>query len=258
MKIVVLVKVVPDTYGDRKLNMETGLAERNADQSILDEIAERAIEVALRFSDAHPDTEVILVTMAPASASAIVRKGLAMGASRALHIADEALLGADLGLTSEVLAAAARHVGFDVIITGNQSTDGSGGVIPAMLAERLGLPHLTALMDVEIGDASLTGSRASDAGIMGVAAPLPAVISITEALPSARFSNIKGVMAAKKKPYETLGLSDLGVVVDDPGMARSIMIAIKEKPAREAGIKITDEGTGGDQLADFLVQSRLV
>ena len=257
MKIVVLVKEVPDTYGDRKLSLETGLADRAASESVLDEIGERSLEVALSYADAHADAEVVVLSMAPESAAATVRKGLAMGAGSAVQVVDEALLGADLGLTAEVLAAALRKTGFDLVIAGNQSTDGSGGVLPAMLAELLDAPAALNLTSVSIEDASVSGVRATDAGTVTVTASFPAVISITEALPDARFPNFKGIMAAKKKPFETLSLGDLNVDAEDAAASRSIMIALSEKPPRAAGVKIVDEGDAGEKLAEFLVQNRL-
>lgn len=257
MKIVVLVKEVPDTYGDRKLNLETGLADRAAGESVLDEISGRALEVALAHADGHADTEVVIVAMAPASAQTTIRKGLAMGATRAVHVVDDGLLGADLGLTAEALAAAIREVGFDLVVCGNQSTDGNGGVLPAMLAELLDVPQATALATVELTDTAVRGRRALDGGTATVSAELPAVISITEQLPDARFPNFKGIMAAKKKPYDTKTLVDLGVQVDDADAPRSIMIAVAEKPPRAAGVKIVDEGDGARKLADFLIQNRL-
>ena len=257
MKIVVLVKEVPDTWGDRKLSLETGLADRGASETVLDEIGERALEVALSFADKNADAEVVVVSMAPAESAATVRKGLAMGAGSAVHVADEGLVGADLGLTAEVLAAAIRRTGFDLVIAGNLSTDGSGGVMGAMIAELLDVPNLTTLNSVQIGDGTVSGERASDGATMQVSADLPAVISITEALPDARFPNFKGIMAAKKKPFETLTLEDLGIEPEDPGASRSIVLALSEKPPRQAGTKIVDEGDAGTKLAEFLVQNRL-
>ena len=257
MKIIVLVKEVPDTYGDRKLDLETGLADRAASEPVLDEISGRALEVALSYADKNAGTEVVVLSMAPESAQATIRKGLAMGAGTAVQIVDEALLGADLGLSAEALAAAIREIGFDLVITGNQSTDGSGGVLPAMIAELLDVPQATGLNSVEITDAQVSGERAIDGGTASVTAQLPAVISITERLPDARFPNFKGIMAAKKKPYETKTLADLGVDAADPAASRSIMIAVSEKPARAAGIKIVDEGDAGVKLAEYLIQNRL-
>ncbi len=257
MKIVVLVKEVPDTYGDRKLDLETGLADRAASEAVLDEIGERSLEVALSYADKNADTEVVVLSVAPESAAATIRKGLAMGAASAVQVVDEALVGADLGLTAEVLAAALKHTGFDLVITGNQSTDGTGGVVPAMVAELLDVPQLTGLTSVDISADAVAGDRAIDGGAARVSAQLPAVISITERLPDARFPNFKGIMAAKKKPFETLSLGELGVDAQAADKARSIMVAVSEKPPRQAGVKITDEGDAGVQLAEFLIQNRL-
>jgi electron transfer flavoprotein beta subunit len=257
MRVVVLVKEVPDTYGDRVLNLETGLADRSASEPVLDEIGERSLEVALAYADKAPGTEVIVLSMSPESAAATVRKGLAMGAGSAVHVVDEALRGADLSLTAETLAAALRRIGYDLVITGNQSTDGTGGVIPSWIAELLEIPAATGLASVEISETGVTGVRGSDDAVMTVSVDLPAVISITEALPDARFPNFKGIMAAKKKPFQTFSLSDLGVDPTDPAAARSIVIGLSKKPPREAGVKIVDEGDAGEQLAQFLSDNRL-
>jgi electron transfer flavoprotein beta subunit len=257
VKIIVLVKEVPDTYGDRKLNLETGLADRAASDAVLDEIGERSVEVALSFADKNPDAEVVVLSMAPESAAGSIRKGLAMGAGSAVQVVDERLAGADVGLTARALAAAIERTGFDLVIAGNQSTDGSAGVVPAMVAELLGVPQLTALAAVEITESSVSGSRAADGGVAHVEAQLPAVVSITEALPDARFPNFKGIMAAKKKPFETLSLDDLGVTVDEAAVPHEIMTAVSEKPPRGAGVKIVDEGDAGTQLAEFLISNRL-
>lgn len=257
MKIIVLVKEVPDTWGERKLHLETGLATRDAGESVLDEIGERGVEVALTHRDENAGTEVVLLSMGPDSASTTLRKGLAMGADRAIHVVDEALHGADLGTTAQVLAAAIRREGFDLVIAGNVSTDGSGGVVPSMVAELLGVPAVTGLGALAISNTEVKGRRICEDGVRDVVAPLPAMISITEALPDGRFPNFKGIMSAKKKPLETLTAADLAVNVEDESRARSIVIAVSERPARAAGIKIVDEGDAGEKLAEFLVSARL-
>ncbi len=257
MKILVLVKEVPDTYGDRTLNLTTGLAQRDASDKVLDEIGERAIEAAVSFAETHPQTEVVVLSVGPESVPTSLRKGLAMGADRAVHVLDDRMRGADLTLTAEVLAASAHKVGFDLIVTGDLSTDGVGGVIPAMLAELLGLPHLTNLTELTIGESSVRGVRDSDTGVMQISAPLPAIASITDRLPDPRFPSFKGIVAAKKKPCETLTLDDLGVDVSAE-KPRSIIISLSEKPARGAGVTIVDDGQAGQSIADFLVENRLV
>jgi electron transfer flavoprotein beta subunit len=251
------MKEVPDTWGDRTLNLETGLLDRAGSELVLDEITERALEVALTYRDSQKDAEVVLLAVGPATVPASLRKGLAMGADRAVHVQDDALLGADMTLTAEVLAAAVRQIGFDLVIAGNISTDGGGGVLPSMLAELLGVAGVTSLSSVEITETGVAGRRTLESGACDVSAALPAVISITEALPDARFSNFKGIMAAKKKPFETLALSDLGHALDESA-SRSIVLAVAERPARTAGIKIDDDGDAGQQIAEFLSQNRLI
>lgn len=257
MKIVVLLKEVPDTYGDRKLSLETGVADRGASEAVLDEIGERALEVALTHADAHEGTEIVVLTMGPESAAAALRKGLSMGADSAVHVHDAGLAGADLGTTARALAAAIRRIEPDAVLAGNLSTDGSGGVMASMLAELLGMPSLTSLASVEFSDGAVSGRRQVEGGSASVSAPLPAVLSITEALPDARFPNFKGIMAAKKKPLETWTLADLGVDGAQAEVSRSIVIGIAERPPRAAGVKIVDEGDAAEQLADFLVSNRL-
>ncbi len=257
MRIIVLMKEVPDTYGERTLNLETGLAERGGTDAVLDEIGERALEAALSQTGDIADAEIVILSMSPASATGSLRKGLAMGAARLVHVADEALAGADLTLTAEVLAAAIRRTGFDLVITGNLSTDGSGGVLPAMLAEHLGVPHASALTSVEITPERISGTRESDMGTQTVAAPLPAVISITDRFPAGRFPNFKGIMAAKKKPVETLTAADLDIDPEALDVPRAIMTAVNERPPRAAGTKIVDEGDAGEKLAEFLISNRL-
>ena len=257
MRIIVLMKEVPDTWGERTLNLETGLLDRAAGDLVLDEINERALEVALTHRDNHPDTEVVLLAAGPATVPASLRKGLAMGADRAVHVHDENLLGADMTLTAEVLAAAVRHIGFDLVIAGNLSTDGGGGVLPSMLAELLGVAGVTSLSTVEVTESSVAGRRDLESGSFEVSAALPAVISVTEALPEARFSNFKGIMAAKKKPFDTLSLADLGISVDEAA-SRSIIISAAKRPPRTAGIRIEDDGDAGRQIADFLTKNQLI
>src|SRR5699024_9044615 len=162
------------------------------------------LEVALAHKDADSGAEVTVISMAPDTATATIRTGLAMGADDAVHIADESLAGADLGLTAEVLAAALRRPEFALVVAGNVCADGK-----------------------------VSGTRPIEGGQQQVSAELPAVISITEALPEARFPNFKGIMAAKKKPFEVITLSDLGIDAEDQSVARSIMVTVAEKPPRE-------------------------
>ena len=256
MKIVVLVKEVPDTWGDRRLNSETGLLDRAGAEPVVDEINERAIEVALTYADAQPGTEIVALALGPASVPASLRKALGMGVDSAVHVLDDALVGADITLTAQVIAAAIKRIGFDLVIAGNVSTDGGGSAIPSMVAELLGVPGATYLSAVEITVDAVAGRRETEAGSFGVKAALPAVVSITEALPDARFPNFKGIMAAKKKPFKTLSLVDLDITPTEE--SRSIVLNVTERPARTAGTVISDGGDAGQQLADFLAKNQLI
>lgn len=258
MRIVVLVKQVPDTYGPRVLDLETGLTDRHAGDVVLDEISERALEVALSHADTHPGAEVIALTMGPASAEVALRKALSMGADSAVHVVDDRLAGSDFATTSKVLAAAVSRIGYDVVIAGDRSTDGAGGVVPAMIAEHLGVPHATALSSIVLSDGHVAGQRANGVATLGISTTLPAVVSITEALPEARFPSLKGIMSAKKKPLETLSATELGVDLDDDSRGHSIVIAVTQRPARSAGVKVVDDGTAAQQLVDFLADARLL
>ncbi|MEO8527557.1 MAG: electron transfer flavoprotein subunit beta/FixA family protein [Pseudolysinimonas sp.] len=256
MKIIVLVKQVPDTYDERKLDPATGILDREASEAIIDEIVERALEVALSYKDSHQDTELVLLSMGPEPVTTSLRKGLSLGADSAVHVRDDDLSGADLTRTAAVLAAALTATGFDLVIAGNESTDGRGGVIPAMVAERLHLPHLTSIDSVEITDAAISGERETENGTLTVHAALPAIISITERAPEVRFPNFKGIMGAKKKPITVLSLSDLSVAPEASG--HSIILSTTVRPARAAGKKIIDDGNAGVELAEFLAAGHLI
>lgn len=255
MKIIVLIKQVPDTWSDRRIDTATGLIDRAASDRVIDEISERALEVALTAKDGDRAVEVVVMTMGPPEAKDALRRALAMGADSAVHISDDGLSGADALLTSAVIAAAARRTGLDLLIAGNESTDGRGGVLPAMIAEHLELPVLSFLDHVSIEGGSVRGRRTGDAGATELNAPLPAVISITEQLPDARFASFRGIMTAKKKPVAALSLADLAAPMRD---ARSTVLAAEQRPPRTAGTLVVDDGRAAVELADYLAAARLV
>ena len=256
MKIVVLMKEVPDTFSDRKLDLVTGMLDRAAGELVADEIGERALECALRYRDGGHDVEIGVLTMGPATVAGSLRKALAMGADSATIVADPSLAGADLVRSAHVLAAALTQLKADLVIAGNESTDGRGGMLPAMVAELLGRPALPALDAITIrvdgvdGTASLAGERVS------LTATLPAVVSVGESVGEARFPTFMGIKRAKKKPVEVWSLADLdGLVLPE---AQSVMVSAVERPAKDAGLKVVDDGTAAEQLADFLAVHRLI
>lgn len=257
MKIIVLMKQVPDTEEERKLDPATGLLDRGASENVADEINERALEVALRHKDANKGSEIVVLTLGPDSATQALRKALSMGADSAVHVTDGSLGGADISTTAAVLAAAVQRTGFDLVVAGNESTDGRGGVVPAMVAERLGLPLLSSLNTVELTESTVAGEVTVESGCLAVSAALPAIVSVTELSAEARFPNFKGIMTAKRKPLVTLSLADLGLDARTAG-GTSTVLTISERPARTAGKKIVDDGTAAQELAEFLVAGRLV
>ncbi|MCQ9163098.1 MULTISPECIES: electron transfer flavoprotein subunit beta/FixA family protein [unclassified Arthrobacter] len=255
MKIVVLIKQVPDTADERTLDPATGWLNRDAGDNIVDEINERALETALRVKDGDKSTEVVVLAMGPEEAAKAIRKALSMGADSGIHILDGSLAGADAARTAAVLAAALKGAGADVIVAGNESTDGRGGVVPAMVAEHLGLPLVGSLASLELAPGKVSGERQGESGTLSVSAALPAVVTVTERSAEARFPNFKGILTAKRKPVATLSLSDLDVPATP---AHTVIVSHSERPARTAGTKIVDEGNAGTLLADYLVENRLV
>lgn len=255
MKIAVLVKQVPDTEQDRQFGAD-GHLDRGG-ELITDEISERALEAALVYKDADKATEIVVVTMGGEAAEKALKKCLQMGADSGVHVRDAELAGSDAVHTARALAAAVRGLNADLVIAGNESTDGRGGVVPALLSELLGFPLLGSLNAMQVSGSEVTGERRVDAGTMRISAALPAIVTVTEGFGEARFPTFKGIMAAKRKAVTRAGTADLGLDPVQNG-ARSTVTAVHERPARAAGTKIFDDGTAGAQIAEFLAAGRLI
>jgi electron transfer flavoprotein beta subunit len=259
MNIVVLVKQVPDTESERRLVAGSGTLDRAAADGVINELDEFAIEEGLRIAEAHGG-EVTILSMGPQRAAESIRKALSMGADKAVHVLDDGIAGSDALATSAVLAAALQSVGFDLVIAGAESTDARTGVVPAMLAERLGVPQLTQASKVDIDGSSVTVRRMSDDGYDVITASLPVVISVLEKINEPRYPSFKGIMAAKKKPVQTLALADLGVTADAAGSAGSAteVADFAARPPRAAGVVVKDEGDGGAKAAGFLAERKFI
>src|SRR6201993_1215797 len=246
MNIVVCVKQVPDTAVERTLTPGAGTLDRDTPDGLINELDEYAIEEGLKIAEAHGG-QVTILSMGPAKASESIRKALSMGADKAIHISDEALAGSDTLATSLVLAEALKQAGFDLVILGSESTDARTGVVPAMLAERLGVPQLTLASKVDIDGTSVTIRRVTDDGYEVVTGSLPAVVSVVEKINEPRYPSFKGIMAAKKKPVQTLSLADLGIEAALVGLAGASteVVDFAGRPPRAAGQVAKDEGDGG-------------
>ncbi|GGT93500.1 electron transfer flavoprotein subunit beta [Streptomyces lateritius] len=259
MRIVVCVKYVPDATGDRHFADDLTVDRDDVD-GLLSELDEYAVEQALQIAEEADEAEVTVITVGPEDAKDALRKALSMGADKAVHVEDEDLHGSDVMGTSLVLAKAIEKTGYDVVIAGMASTDGTMGVLPAILAERLGVPQVTLLSEVKIEDGKVIGRRDGDTASEQLEASLPAVVSVTDQSGEARYPSFKGIMAAKKKPVESLELSDLDIEADEVGLeaAWTAVDSATERPARTAGTIVKDEGEGGKQLAEFLASQKFI
>jgi electron transfer flavoprotein beta subunit len=259
MNIVVCVKQVPDTASERTLRAADNTLDREAADGLINELDEYAIEEGLRLAEAHGG-EVTILSMGPERASESIRKALSMGADKAVHLVDEALAGSDAMGTSAALAAVLARTGFDLVILGSESTDARMGVMAAMLAERLGVPQLSLAAVVETDGTAISVDRQTDYGYDRVQATLPAVISVVEKINEPRYPSFKGIMAAKKKPVETLSLADIGIEPGQVGLAGAAteVVSFAARPPRQAGTVVKDEGDGGVKAADFLAARKLI
>jgi electron transfer flavoprotein beta subunit len=260
MNIVVLVKQVPDTYSERKLRESDGFLDRDASDAVLDEINERAVEEGLQLKEAHGGTVTVL-TMGPDRATEAIRKALSMGADAAVHVTDEALAGSDAVGTACALAAAIGTVSdVDLVLAGNEASDGRSAAVPAMVAEVLGLPALTHARQVTVEGSAVTVRRETDDGVVTLQAELPAVISVNEKINEPRYPSFKGIMAAKKKKVTSLTLADAGIDPATVGTAGALtqVVSAKPKPPKSAGEKLVDDGDGGAKIAAFLVAQKLI
>jgi len=262
MNIVVCVKYVPDATADRQFESDNTVDRVGVD-GLLSELDEYAVEQALQLKEKlGEDTEVTALTIGPEKAVDAVRKALQMGADKGIHVSDEAIAGSDYVATSLVLAKAIEKTGApDVVMCGMASTDASGGVVPAMLAERLGLPQVTLASVVEAQGDQVRIKRDGDTATEVIGGTLPLVLSVTDQSGEARYPSFKGIMAAKKKPMETWSLSDIGVDASEVGLDAA-WTAVEEttaRPPRTAGEIVTDEdGSGATALTEFLASKKFI
>ena len=260
--IVVLIKQVPDTWSERKLSDGDWTLDRDAADAVLDEINERAVEEALLIKEKEGgESTVTVLTAGPQRATEAIRKALSMGADKSVHLLDELLHGSDMVQTGWALARALGTIeGTDLVIAGNEATDGTGGAVPAIIAEYLGLPQLTHMRKIVVEGGTVSGERETDEGVFTVEASLPAIVSVNEKINEPRFPSFKGIMAAKKKEVTTLTLADIGVEADEVGLANagSSVLSSTPKPAKSAGEKVSDEGEGGKKIAEYLVAQKII
>jgi electron transfer flavoprotein beta subunit len=260
VKIVVCMKQVPATTSEKRYTSDLRL-ERTATESIINPLDEYAIEQALRLVDDGKVDSVAYLSMGPEQASEALRRALAMGGDEAYLVTDEALVGADEWATARVLAAALDKLAPEVALMGMASDDARGSLVPGAVAARRGLPLLSYGSELRLDDGVARIRRLSSAGFEIWESPLPAVVSVTDQVGEPRYASLKGIMAAKRKPLETWGLSDIGLTPDDlQGGALTKVTAAQPPEAKPPTERVEgiapDEAAG--KIADWLQARKLI
>ena len=259
MKVAVCVKEVPDSSAPKRLDPQTFRLDRSV-AGALNEFDTHAIEEGLQLKDKGGEGEVVAVLMGPERAADSLRKALAIGADRAVHVSDEGLAGSDLVATSKALAKALEREAPDLVLFGQASGDGDGAVLWAAVAERLRRPVISQAAELSVADGAVTGKRQTEHGYDTISAPLPAVIAVSDAINEPRYPSLKGIMGAKSKPQETLAVGDLGLDAGEVGEAgsKTTVLELGPPPSRGDTVKLEDDGSGAQQILDFLIERKLV
>jgi electron transfer flavoprotein beta subunit len=259
MKVVVLVKEVPDAAAPKRLDAATKRLDRSG-TAALNEFDTHALEEALRVRDAAGEGEVVAVLMGPERAADSLRKALAIGADRAVHVVDDALAGSDLVATSKALARAVEREEADLVLMGQQGADSDGAVLWSALADRLRLPVVSQAASLEAGSGTVKVKRQTEYGYDVIEAPTPCVVAVSDAINEPRYPSLKGIMGAKKKPQETLGAGDLGLDPGEVGEAgsKTMVLAVGEPPSRGDTVRIGEDGNAAERIVEYLAEKKLV
>jgi electron transfer flavoprotein beta subunit len=261
VKIVATVKLVPDPNGEKRIDPGTKRLVRTGVETVLNPYDEYAVEAALQLKEKlGGDTTVTVFSMAPESSKEVLRKALAMGADDAVLLTDADLAGSDVYATAAAMAAGLKKVGFDLVICGGLSDDGSTGGVPGALAEHLGVPGLTNARHVDVVDGRLHAQRETDSGYQVVSGPLPSLVSVTMAIGEPRYASLKGIMGAKKKPIEVLSAADLGLSPVGAAAAKTELLSVAPPLTREKArvVEAADGPSGAQAIYAFLKERKLV
>jgi electron transfer flavoprotein beta subunit len=241
----------------RRIDPETKRLDRSGEPT-LNPFDTHAVEEGLRLKGDDAASEVVLVSLGPERALDALRKALAMGADRAVLIADETAAGSDLVATSLALAKALEREETDLVVFGQQANDSDGAVMGAAVAERLRRPLISQVAELTVSDGSVRGKRQTEYGYDAIEAPLPAVIAVSDAINEPRYPSLKGIMGAKKKPQDTVGLGDLGVEANRAGEkgSRTEVYSLGDPPPRGETQKIEDDGSAAEKIVEFLLERK--
>jgi electron transfer flavoprotein beta subunit len=252
------VKLVPEAQ-KKRIDSTTKRLDRSG-AGALNPFDANAVEEALKLKEGAGEGEVVLVSLGAEQTVDALRKGLAMGADRAVLISDAAAAGSDLVATSAALAKALEREGADLILFGQQASDSDGAVLWAAVADRLRRPVVSQAAELTVQDGKARVKRQTEFGYDVIEAPLPAVVAVSDAINTPRYPSLKGIMSAKKKPQETLSAGDLQLDASSLGDAgsKTEVYALKDPPARGDTRKIDDDGNAAQQIVDFLAEKRLL
>ena len=193
--------------------------------------------------------------MGPESAVRTLRKALALGADRALLVSDPALEGADINVTARVLAAAAERTGADLVLLGQQAADSDSYVMAAAVADHLRRPLVTQVAELTLDGTTLRAKRQTETGYDVIEVPLPAVVSVSDAINDTRYPALKAIMGAARKPQETVTAADLGV----SGESRTEVVELSKPEAKGGGVRIEDEGgNAAEKIVEFLAERKVI
>jgi electron transfer flavoprotein beta subunit len=259
VKVVVCVKEVPDASAPKRIDPQSYRLDRSV-PGALNEFDTHAIEEGLRLKETGGEGEVVAILMGPERAADSLRKALALGADRALHVVDEALAGSDLVATSKVLAKAVEREEPGLVLFGQQAGDSDGAVLWAAVADRLSLPVVSQAASLEIADSKVKVKRQTEYGYDVIEAPTPCVVAVSDAINEPRYPSLKGIMGAKKKPQDTVTVAELGLDSSEVGEAgsRTEVYALGEPPPRGDSKRIEDDGNAAEAILDYLTEKKLV
>lgn len=247
MNIAVLVKQVPEDLGAVRVTGDHTL-DRSTASPVTDPVGRNALEAAVQLVEAAGGGTVTAITLGPAGAKAALKECVSVGAHAGVHLLDDGLAGVDALGTARLLAAAVRRLDdVDLVIAGTRSFDGGSTAVPAMVAELLDLPSVTAVTALDAEDGALLCTRVLDDGHERVRLPLPGVVGVDEYVNTPRYPSVKSKLAANKAVFEVLTADDLGVV---PGRHATVL-EVTAPPAREPGVRIT--GDTAEDTAEKLV-----
>ena len=259
MDIVVCGKVIPASSVTIEIDANTKRMVRKGVTHELDPAAAIAVEEGLRLVEKNGGA-VTLVTMGISDATIGIRNALAMGATSAVHILDDAVAGSDTLGTAKLLAAAIKKQPFDLVLCATESSDSYSGIVPGQIAQILGIPPLTFAKELAVEGNKITVKRQSENGYDVVESALPVLVTVTSGMNEPRYPQLKGIMAAKKKEIKVYTAADLGLGADQVGEAgaREKVLTVGRPPARTAGKIVTDEGEGGKQIVGFLAEVKVI